>query len=164
MEAGIVSKKPLFPPQTIFPQKHGPYSFALFAPKHGRDVAAFVSSFTAHLNNQFQLKHTIDIFYLSDQKALTEKLEAGAYDITITLDEECTQKAKNIVAQIAPNMPLIFSCIDDSHTQTHPLVNRITGISTPLGEYATQMALVLSYTPEIKKILIKNQIFLNIPK
>ena len=154
MGATIMSKNPLFPPKDLFPRKKDPFRFALFAPEKERDVEEFRQSFEQHLRDTCKIKYTLEVYYRSQEAQLVTKMRAQPYDLMISLDNSCTIRARELVSQISPDTPLIFSSISYDEGEHAPLINRMTGISTPIGEYATQMSLVLSYTPSIKKILL----------
>lgn len=132
------------------------HAIAIFAPLSSAGVATFLKTFTSHLNTTYQLNHTVEVYYLQNEDELLAGLKNEQFDVVISLEHECTARAKKIVSQLQSPLPLIFSSIDNKTPDDNAPNARITGITAPLADFATQMAMVLSYTPSVKNILILN--------
>lgn len=131
------------------------YNIAVFTPQISRDTRLFIDSFKHHLQKDHHLTCKTQVYLLSDAESLAEQLKSAGHDLVICLDDECTQQARAMVAQAPSSIPLIFSTVSappiDADTDQS---SQITGLSTPLREFAEQMILILSYTPDVKTILV----------
>lgn len=140
--------------QHSFLEKSHTYKFALFTPQDNRKTTAFLEGFNRHLQQHHQLQYEVDTYYLADYETLQKRLEENRYDALVCIDEKCALRAKELLLTMESETPLIFSSITDVNTDASEPLLRMTGLSTPLAEYANQMSLVLSYFPNLKTILI----------
>lgn len=131
------------------------YDIAVFTPQLSRDTRLFIDSFKQHLQKDHHLDCKTQVYLLSDAESLAARLNTQSHDLVVCLDDECTTRARAMVAEAPNNIPLIFSTISTPQIDTdHGKASQITGLSTPLREFAEQMILILSYTPDVKTILV----------
>lgn len=158
----MTASQPLFTPARSCPpfSKDGKscYDIAIFAPLNSVSVSTFIKTFTAHLTTTHNLEHTTSVYYLHNEEELVAGLANNSFDLVISLDHECTTRAKKLVREQKSTLPLIFSSIEDAPAQGDDTQARITGVTAPLSDFASQMALVLSYTPSVKNILVLNDV------